>query len=81
MDDPIILLRDSDSSASKAKVNNNGLCTKSAAALGAGLFNSLETAIDLITLAPLPSSNKWHNINNFPKTAPRLLLTELGASK
>jgi hypothetical protein len=76
----MVLQGDGDSSASEAEVNDNVLCAESVAALGAGLFDSLEIAIDSITPAPPCSSDGWHVINDFPETAPHLPLTEQGAS-
>jgi hypothetical protein len=67
-------------SASEAEANEISLRAESAIALGAGLFDSLETVIDSITLAPPRSSGGWHDIDGFPKPAPRLRLAEQGAS-
>ncbi|KAH8787553.1 hypothetical protein F5882DRAFT_110926 [Hyaloscypha sp. PMI_1271] len=78
--DPMVLQGDGDSSASEAEVNDNILRAESAAAPGAGLFDSPETAIDSITLAPPCSSDGWHVIDDFPETAPHLPLAEQGAS-
>ena len=76
IDNLIILLGDSNLSISKAKANNISLRAESVIALGARLFDSLEIAINLITLAPPYSSNKWHNINDFPEPALYLQLME-----
>ncbi|PMD57092.1 uncharacterized protein K444DRAFT_46455 [Hyaloscypha bicolor E] len=65
LDDPIVLQRDDDSSTSEAEVNNNTLRAESVGVLGAGLFDSLEIAVDS-TPAPPPSSDGWHDINNPP---------------
>ena len=73
-----MLLGDDDSSASKAEVDNGGLCAESAP-VDEGLLNSLETAIDSTTPSP-PNPNAWHNIDDFPETAPRLRVAEQGAS-
>jgi hypothetical protein len=51
--DPVVLLGDDDSRASKAKVNDSGA---ESAAADKGLLDSLETAIDSTTPAP-PNSN------------------------
>jgi hypothetical protein len=67
-------------SASSAEVNDNSLRAERAAALSAGLFDSLETAIDSTTPAPPCSFDVWHDIDDFPETAPRLRLAEQGAS-
>merc|ERR1712093_175490 len=45
-----------------------------------GLFDSSETAIDSTTPAPPCSSNRCHDIDNSPETAPRSQLAEQGAS-
>jgi hypothetical protein len=45
-----------------------------------GLFDSPETAFDSTTPAPPCSSDRWHDIDDFPETAPRLPLAEQGAS-
>jgi len=68
-------------SASEAEGNDNALRAESVIiAPGASLFDSLETAIDSTTLAPPCSSDKWHDIDDFPEIAPRLPLAEQGAS-
>ncbi|MCJ1345826.1 hypothetical protein MMC31_004035 [Peltigera leucophlebia] len=79
-EDPIVLLGDGDLSASEAEVNDVSLCAKSATAPGAGLFDSPETAFDSTTPAPPCSSDGWHDIDDFPETAPRLPLAGQGAS-
>ncbi|KUJ09872.1 uncharacterized protein LY89DRAFT_740294 [Mollisia scopiformis] len=79
-DDPIILLCDSNSSASEAEANDVSLRAKSAIAPGAGLFDSLELAIDSTTPAPPRSSDRWHDIKDFLEPAPRLRLAKQGAS-
>ncbi|KAH8745716.1 hypothetical protein F5882DRAFT_387494 [Hyaloscypha sp. PMI_1271] len=70
---------DSDSSASEAEVNNNVLRAESVVVPGTGLFDSPEIAIDSMTPAPPYSSDRWHDINDFLETAPRLPLAEQGA--
>ncbi|PVH70373.1 hypothetical protein DL98DRAFT_597880 [Cadophora sp. DSE1049] len=80
LEDLIVLQGDSDSSASKAEVNENTLRVESAAVPGAGLFDSPGTAFDLITPAPPCSSDGWHDIDDFPEKAPHLPLAEQGAS-
>jgi hypothetical protein len=62
--------------APEAEANNVSLYAESVIVPGAGLFDSLETAIDSITPAAPYSSNGWYNINNFPEPAPRLQLAE-----
>jgi hypothetical protein len=61
-------------------INNNTLRAESVGVLGAGLSDSLEIAVDSTTPAPPPSSDGWHNINNPPRVALRLPLTEHRAS-
>merc|ERR1719262_1320594 len=78
-DDPIVLLGDGNLSASKADANDVSLRAESATVPGAGLFDNLETAIDSITPAPPRSSDGWHDIDDFPESAPRLRLAEQGA--
>jgi hypothetical protein len=75
IDNLIILLRDDDSSASEAEVNNVSLCAESIE-LDAGLFDSPENAVGSITLALPCSSDRWHDINDFPETVPCLPLAE-----
>jgi hypothetical protein len=67
-------------SASEAEANDIGLCAESATALGAGPFDSPETAIDSATPDPPRSSDGWHDIDDFLEPAPRLRLAEQGAS-
>ncbi|KAG4414830.1 hypothetical protein IFR04_012018, partial [Cadophora malorum] len=78
-DDPIVLLGDGNLSASKADANDVSLRAESATVPGAGLFDNPETAIDSITPAPPRSSDGWHDIDDFPESAPRLRLAEQGA--
>ncbi|MCJ1357476.1 MAG: hypothetical protein MMC33_007472 [Icmadophila ericetorum] len=79
-DDPIAIMGDGDLGASEAEANDVSLYAESIAAPGAGLFDSLETAIDSPTPAPPCSSDGWHDIDNYPETAPRIQLAEQGAS-
>ena len=65
-------------SASKVGVDNGGLRAESAA--GVGLLDSLETTVDLTTPASPYSSDRWHDIDDFPETVPHLPLIEQGAS-
>jgi hypothetical protein len=65
-----VLLGDNDLKASKAKVNDSGLCTESVAA-DKGLLDSLETAIYLTTPAP-PNSDVWHDIDDLLEIVERL---------
>jgi hypothetical protein len=67
-------------SASEAEANDVSLRAESATAPVAGLFDSLETAIDSIAPVPPRSFDRWHDTDNFPKPALRLRLTEQGAS-
>ncbi|KAL5312933.1 hypothetical protein ACEPPN_019359 [Leptodophora sp. 'Broadleaf-Isolate-01'] len=76
-DDPIFLLGDDDSSASAAEADDVSLRAESTEP-EAGLFDSPENAVDSTTLAPR-SSDGWHDIDDFPETAPRLQLAEQGA--
>ncbi len=69
-----MLLGDYNSSASEAEVDNTSFHTESVAA-DKGLLNSLETAIDSTTPAPC-SSDRWHDIDDFPELAPPLRLAE-----
>ncbi|KAH7330014.1 hypothetical protein BKA65DRAFT_48136 [Rhexocercosporidium sp. MPI-PUGE-AT-0058] len=73
-DDPIVLLGDGNLSASEAEANDVSLRAESATPPGAGLFDNPETAIDSTTPAPPRSSDGWHDIDDFPKPAPRLRL-------
>jgi len=73
------LLGDDDLSASEAEAEDNSLRAESIK-LDAGLFDSPEAAIDSTTPTPPSNSDGWHDINAFPGTAPRLQLTEHGAS-
>jgi hypothetical protein len=76
IDDSTVPLGDGDLSASKAEANDVNLRAKSVTAPGARLFNSLETAIDSTTPAPPCSSDRWHDIDDYPETAPRMRLAE-----
>ena len=67
-------------SASEAEASDVSLRAESATAPGAGLFDSLEIAIDSTTPAPPCSSDGWHDIDDYPETAPRMRLAEQGAS-
>jgi hypothetical protein len=67
-------------SASEAEANDVSLRAESATVPSARLFDSPETAIDSITPAPPCSSDKWYDIDDFPKPAPRSRLAEQGAS-
>ena len=58
------MLRDNNSSAFKAEVDDNSLSAKRIV-LDKGLFDSLETAVDSIAPAPL-NLDRRHDINNFP---------------
>jgi len=75
-----IVLSDGDSRAPEAEANDVSLRAESTTAPGAGLFDSSETAIDSTTPAPPCSSNRCHDIDNSPETAPRSQLAEQGAS-
>lgn len=75
IDDPIVLLRDDDSSASEANVNDVSLCAESTES-DAGLFDSSENAVDSTTSAPSFSFDEWHNIDDSLKTALHLRLAE-----
>jgi hypothetical protein len=59
-----MLLGDNDSSASKVGVNSSSFRAESAV-VDAGLLDSLETTVDLITPPP-PNLDGWYDINNFP---------------
>ncbi|KUJ10218.1 uncharacterized protein LY89DRAFT_739958 [Mollisia scopiformis] len=78
--DPIVLLGDSNLSASEAEANDVSLCAESAIVPGARLFDSPETAIDSTTPAPPRSSDGWYDIDDFLEPAPRSQLAEQGAS-
>ncbi|KAG4440623.1 hypothetical protein IFR05_003882, partial [Cadophora sp. M221] len=79
-DDQFVPLGDGDLSASEAEANDVSLRAESATAPGARLFDSPKTAIDSTTPAPLCSSDRWHDIDDYPETAPRMWLKEQGAS-
>jgi hypothetical protein len=62
----------------EAKVDDNGLRAESAA-VDAGLFDTLETAIDSTILAPPSNPDGRQDVDDFLET-PRLRLAEQGAS-
>jgi hypothetical protein len=64
IDNLIVLLGNNDLGIFKAKVNYSNLYIKNVEP-DTGYFNSLETLINLITLAPPFSFNRWYNINNY----------------
>jgi hypothetical protein len=66
-----MLLGDDDSSASKAKVDDDGLYADSVVA-DEGLLDSPETAIESIPPAPSSNPDVWHDIDDFLETAQRL---------
>ncbi|KAI9782621.1 MAG: hypothetical protein M1839_004867 [Geoglossum umbratile] len=70
-DDPIVLLGDDDLSASEAEVDHGSLHAENAGP-DAGHFNSPETTVDSITLAPPSSLDGWYGIDDYPKTVQHL---------
>lgn len=74
VDDPVVLLGDDDSSVSEAEVDDSGLCAESAAL--DGLFDSTEITVDSTDPGAPPSSDGWHDINDFLETASRLPLAQ-----